>query len=383
MRKVAILGSGLTKYGKSDLGIIDLLSEASIKAFEDSNTQDKNFDSVFVGNMSSAEYEGICGIHNALVSELSLEPAFACKIENTSGSGGAAVLAGFTAIASGMSDLTLVAGGEKMTGVSTEMSTDIIASLTHPEEYKQGATLPSFAGLLARYYMEKYNAPREALAKIAVKNHYNGSLNPQAQFHKIISIRDALESPIIADPLRLFDFCPVSDGAAAMILAPADEAAKYVDHPVLISGIAGATDTHAVHEREDLSTAQAVKKAGQKAYQMASKTPEEIDVAELHDMSTIMELVQSEDLDFFKKGEAWKAVMEGETELKGRLPINTSGGLKAKGHPLGATGVSQIIEIQNQILGRCEARQVKSDVGLACNVGGFGNSAVVAILERI
>lgn len=383
MRQVAIIGCGMTKYGKHPESIIELLAEASIKALRDSHTEKESFDALFVGNMASGEFEGRAGIHNMLVSELSLEPAFASKIENTSGSGGAAIYAGWSSIASGQSKLVLVTGGEKMSTVSGETATDIIASVIHPDEYKHGVTLPSFAGLLARYYMDKYNASRESISKVAVKNHYNGSLNPNAQFQKIITLKDAMESPIIADPLRLYDFCPVTDGAAAVVLAEAGIAKKYVEHPILISGIAGATDTHVVHERTDPTIMSAVKIAGDKAYAMAKRTPKEIDVAELHDMATILEIVQSEDLGFFPKGEGWKAADSGITSLDGSRPINTSGGLKAKGHPLGATGVSQVIEIVHQLQGRCSKRQVKANIGLACNVGGFGNSAIVTIMEKI
>jgi acetyl-CoA C-acetyltransferase len=288
-------------------------------------------------------------------------------------------------VALGQSEATLVAGGEKMTSVPSEVATDIIATLTHEEEYRQGATLLSFAGLMARHYMERYDAPREALAKVAVKNHENGSLNPNAQFQKTITVEQALSSPIIADPLRLYDFCPISDGAAAVVMVPAERAMSFVERPVVVSGIGGATDTHVVSEREDLTVLKAVKTAGERAYAASGRSPGEIQVAELHDMFTLMEIVQSEDLGFFEKGRGWEAVEAGTTRRDGRLPINTSGGLKAKGHPIGATGVAQAVEVACQLQGRCGARQVAVDahVGLTCNVAGFGNNAVVSILERM
>jgi acetyl-CoA acetyltransferase len=279
--------------------------------------------------------------------------------------------------------LTLVVGAEKMTSVPTDAATEIIASLTHESENSQGVTLLSFAGLLARQYMERYGAPREALAKVAVKNHSNALRNPKAQFQKLITVQDVLAAPMIADPLGLLDFCPISDGAAAVVLAPAESARSFTNLPVGILGMAGATDTHVIHQREDLTVMKAVKLAAERAYRMAKTTPESVEVAEVHDMSTILEIVESEDLGLFKKGEGWRPLQTGETEIGGRLPINPSGGLKAKGHPIGATGVAQVSEITRQLQGRCESRQVKADLGLTCNVAGFGNGATVTILERI
>jgi acetyl-CoA acetyltransferase len=383
MRQVAIVGVGVTKFGKHEKNVIQLLADASLAALKDSRTEEERFDEVFVGNFASGEFEGKTGIANALTSDLALEPAFASKIENTSGSGGAALFLGWMSVASGQSDVVLVAGGEKMSSVPTEAATDIIATLTHEEEYKQGVSLLSFAGLMTRHYLERYGAPREVLAKVAVKNHENASLNPNAQFQKIITMEQVLSSPIIADPLRLYDFCPITDGAAAVVMVPAERATSFTERPVLVSGIGGATDTHVVSEREDLTVLKAVKRAAEKAYAASGKTPEDIQVAELHDMFTLMEIVQSEDLGFFGKGEGWKAVEAGITRRDGRIPINTSGGLKAKGHPIGATGVAQAVEITSQLQGRCGARQVDASVGLTCNVAGFGNNAVVSVLERM
>lgn len=383
MRQVAIVGVGVTKFGKHEKNVIQLLADASLAALKDSRTEEERFDNVFVANFASGEFEGKTGIANALVSDLALEPAFASKIENTSGSGGAALLLGWMSVASGQSDVVLVAGGEKMSSVPTETATDIIATLTHEEEYKQGVSLLSFAGLMTRHYLERYGAPREVLAKVAVKNHENASLNPNAQFQKTITVEQALSSPIIADPLRLYDFCPITDGAAAVVMVPAERARSFTERPVLVAGIGGATDTHVVSEREDLTVLKAVKRAAEKAYAASGKTAKDIQVAELHDMFTLMEIVQSEDLGFFGKGEGWKAVEAGITRRDGRLPINTSGGLKAKGHPIGATGVAQAVEIVSQLQGRCGARQVDASVGLTCNVAGFGNNAIVSILERM
>ena len=382
MRAVAVLGGAVSKFGVLEQELMDILSDASVKAFKDTNTENNSFDHVFVGNMSSGELNSKSGIANALVSELGLEPAFASKIENTSGSGGAALYAGWLAVASGQSNLTLVVGGEKMTNVSTTLATDIIATLTHDFEYKNGITLPSFAGLMARLYMEKYKCPYETLAKIAIKNHFNATLNPNAHFQKIITLEKVLNSPLIADPLRLYDFCPISDGAAALVLAPFDVAKQYVHNPIKLAGIGVATDTHLIHNRKNLLEMNSVKIAANQAYKMAKLEPKNINLIELHDMATILEIVQYEDLGFAKKGEGWKDVNSGITSRTGSIPINTSGGLKAKGHPIGATGVAQIVEITHQLQNKCGQRQVNCDIGLSCNVAGFANNAIVSILRR-
>lgn len=381
MPSVAVVGCGLTKFGKTDKGLIDLLAEASLKAIEDSGLENVEFDEVYVANMACGEFNGLSGIANALVGELSLEPAAAMKIENTSGSGGAAIYAGWKAIASGTSEYVLVAGGEKMSTKNSSETAEIIASLTHSEERIHGITLPSLAALSARQYMQLYGASREALAKVAVKNHEHALLNPLAQFHKKITVEDVINSPIICDPLRLYDYCPITDGAAAVILTTLENAKKLTDKPVVISGIGYATDYYSIQTRSRLDEFPAVKRAAEKAYKMAKIKPSDIQVAELHDMATILEILQSEDLGFFPKGGGWKAVLEDKTTLNGELPINTSGGLKAKGHPIGATGVAQACEIFLQLQGRCGERQVDAERGLTCNIGGYGNGVIVTIME--
>jgi acetyl-CoA C-acetyltransferase len=383
MRDVAVVSFGLTKFGRHGGSVVDLLALACYGAMEDAAIQPTEVDALLVANMSSGEFEGRSGIANFLVSELGLEPSFSSKVENTSGSGGAAFLWGWTGVASGLYDAVLVAGGEVMTVVDRGKATDIIASLTHPVERAQGISLPGYAGLMARAYLSRYDCPREALAHVAVKNHYNGSRNPYAQFQKEVSLERALSSPMVAEPLRLYDFCPITDGAAAVLLCPLDAAESYTDKPVRVRGIAGATDTHVVHEREDLTAMKAVRLAAEKAYAMAGVGPDDVDVAEVHDMATILEVVQTEELGFFPRGEGWRAAMEGVTSLRGAKPVNTSGGLKAKGHPLGATGVAQVAEVTAQLQGRAGERQVEAVRGLTCNVAGFGNNVIVTILEAI
>ena len=381
MSDVAIIGASMTQFGQRDGWIRDLLAEAAEACLDDTGVSADDLDHLYVSNMASGEFEGQTGVMNALAHDLDALPAYTQRVDQTSASGGAGIYAAWQSIASGASDLTLLVGGEKMTHKTTGESTDIIASLTHPEEYKHGVTLPSFAGLTARHYLERFDAPRESLAKVAVKNHRNGVDNPHAQFRKEIDVETALKSPIVADPLRLYDFCPVTDGSAALLFCPEDVAATYTDDYVVVSGIGGATDTHVVHERDDPTRMNGVVESGRQAYEMADRSPEDIDVAELHDMFTILEFLQFEGLGFAEQGEGWRAIEDGVTARDGDLPVNTSGGLKSKGHPLGASGVAQAYEIYKQLLGEAGARQVTADVGLACNVGGFGNCVTTTILE--
>ncbi|MFX1402799.1 MAG: acetyl-CoA acetyltransferase [Promethearchaeota archaeon] len=406
MNKVAIIGIGHTKFGVlKNKDLLDLLCDASLEALEDSNTTEKDFDSVYVGAMCPGELNHITGISSALVDRISLLPAAADHIENGPASGGSAVKAGFQAIASGMSELVLVVGGEKMTHIDIPgYITSVVATITHQQaERIHGVSLPSLAGLLTRSYLEKYNAKLEWISDIAVKNHKNGALNPIAHFQRSIEdfmnsaiqkgkgswssiyefLADESVNPMISDPLRRFHTCPISDGSAAVVLCNASFAKKYCDTPVLISGVGQATATHAVIEREDITTLKALRLCSEQAYKMAKKTPSDIDVAELHDAFEILEAVQSEDIGFFKKGEGAKAAHEGLTEIGGKIPINPSGGLKARGHPLGATGVAQVVELVWQLRGEAGKRQVNgAKTGITCNFGGFGNNIISILVER-
>jgi acetyl-CoA C-acetyltransferase len=381
MESVAVIGASMTQFGQRDAWIRELLAEAGQACLDDAGVSPDAIDHLYVSNMASGEFEGQTGVPNALAHDLSALPAYTARIDQTSSSGGAGIYAAWQSVASGASEMTLLVGGEKMTHRSTSEATDVIASLTHPVEYKHGVTLPSFAGLTARLYLDEYDAPRESLGKVAVKNHRNGVDNPHAQFRKEVDLDTVLESPLVADPLRLYDFCPITDGSAALVFCPESVAREYTDEYVVVSGIGGATDTHVVHERADPTTMGGVVHSSEQAYEMADVDPDDVDVAELHDMFTILEFLQSEDLGFFEKGEGWKAVEEGVTDRDGALPINTSGGLKSKGHPLGASGVAQAYEIYVQLMSEAGARQVEAETGLACNVGGFGNCVTTTVME--
>ena len=381
MERVAIIGASMTRFGQRDAWIRELLAAAGTACLDDAGVASDAVEHLYVSNMASGEFEGQTGISNALAHDLAAVPAYSARVDQTSASGGAGVYAAWQSVASGASDMTLLVGGERMTHRTTAEATDVIASLTHPVEYKHGVTLPSFAGLTARHYLERYDAPRESLGRVAVKNHRNGVDNPHAQFQKEVDLDTVLESPIVADPLRLYDFCPITDGSAALLCCPESVAREYTDEYAVVSGIGGATDTHVVHERADPTTMGGVAESAADAYRMADAGPDDVDVAELHDMFTILEFLQSEDLGFFEKGEGWKAVEEGVTDRDGDLPINTSGGLKSKGHPLGASGVAQVYEIYKQVTRDAGPRQVDAETALACNVGGFGNCVTTTILE--
>jgi acetyl-CoA C-acetyltransferase len=385
IRDVAIIGCGMTKFGRLDgKDLMDILVEASLKAIEDAGASEREFDSVYVGNMLAGELSHQTAIASALVDRINLIPASAERIENGPASGGSAVKNGFLAVASGASDLVLVAGGEKMTGVDTGTISDLMSTLNHPTaEYVHGATMPAMAALFTRLYMERYSLTERHLAMVAVKNHANGMKNPYAQLHKFCTVEDAITSVMVSDPLRLYYCCPISDGAAAVVLCPAEKAKEFTTKPVKILGFGHATDTHTFQEREDPIVLKSVKIAAERAFKMAKLKPIDIDVAELHDAFEILEIAESEDIGFFKKGEGQLAVEKGVTAIDGELPINPSGGLKAKGHPVGATGVAQIVELVLQLRGEGGERQVKDpERALACNFGGFGNNTVVHILER-
>ncbi len=395
MRQVGIVGVGHTKFGKSSVPFIDMLCEAALQAMDDAGakTGRRNvIDQVFVGSMGSGMVSRISGAASAVVDTLNIRPAMAETVENGPASGASAVKLGVMAIASGMCDCVLVIGGEGMREVSGWEGTDFVATMLHPEaEYKYGCTLPSFAGLFTRLCMDKFGVESKDLSIVSVKNHDNACHNPVAHIQRPVVLERITNpayinatNPIVADPLRQFDMCPVSDGAAAVLLVAQDkqEALGFGQKKfVRIAGIASATDTHVVANRAEPSDLLAVRLSAKKAYAMAGMGPTDIDVAELHDAFQILEIEESEEVGFFARGEGHLAARRGDTRIGGKMPINTSGGLKAKGHPLGATGISQIVELVRQLRGEAEGRQVEgAKTGLAINFGGFGNNVVATIL---
>jgi len=391
MKPVFIVGAGMSMFGRSEISLIDLATLSALPALEHAGLGDVPVDGVVVANMGGPRINRQTAIASALVDRLALYPATAESVENGPASGASAFKVGVQAIASGMADVVLVTGVEMMRAVNGLEGTDFVASLSHPEaEYIYGVTLPALAGMFARLVMDRFGVERKHLAMVAIKNHDNAMLNPYAHIHQPVTMEGILtapeavvNNPLIADPLRMFDCCPVSDGAASLVLASEEVAVKLERAVVRVSGIGQATDTHAVHEREDPTDLQAVCIASEAAFSMAGMTPADVDIAELHDAFTILEIVESEAAGFFPRGEGHLALERGETQLGGKLPINPSGGLKAKGHPVGATGVAQLVELSWQLLGEAGERQVAdAQVAFACNFGGFGNNVVATVLRK-
>jgi acetyl-CoA C-acetyltransferase/acetyl-CoA acyltransferase len=360
---------------EADRSILELGRLAAERALSDAACEPSEVASLHVGNALAGELNAQAGIANALVSRLGVEGARADRVENTSASGASAIHRGVEAIAGG-ADVALVVGVEKMSVGETAAVTESISRLVHEREYAQGLTLPSFAGIAADAYLDRYDVPREALATVAVKNHENAVHNQFAQFRTSVTVEEALESPVIAAPLRLFDCCSMTDGAAAVVLSREGD--------VSVEGVAGATGTHAVAARPDPLKITSVRTAGERAFARTACDRDDVDVACIHDAFTILELLELEELGFYDAGTAWRATQAGETALDGQLAVNPGGGLKARGHPLGATGVSQIVELVWQLRGDAPtARQVpgEPETGLAINVAGFGNNSVCTVLS--
>jgi acetyl-CoA C-acetyltransferase len=388
MRDVAVIGVGLTKFGELwDQSFRQLIAEAGSKAILDAKIEGKDIDALYVGSMSSGRFvdQEHIGALVAEVSGFSQLHVPATRVEAACASGGVAVREGYLSIASGVNDIVVVGGIEKMNDVGGSAATEILACASDQEwEAFFGATFPGIYAMIATRHMHEYGTTKEQLAQVAVKNHANGVFNPYAQYQSPVSLESVIKSTTVAYPLGLLDCSPVSDGAASIVLCAADTAKKYTDKPIKIIGSGQASDTLALHGRRDICTLDSTVYAAKKAYKQANLTPKNIDFAEVHDCFTIAEICAIEDLGFVKKGEGGKAIDNKITTLDGSLPINTSGGLKAKGHPVGATGVAQIVELTMQLRGEAEKRQVKdAKIGLAHNVGGSGATCVVHIMEAM
>jgi len=382
--KVAIIGIGATDFGEHwEKNLRQLAIEAGTKAILDAGIRGRDLDAMYLGNMSAGRFVGQEHVAALVTGELGLSIP-AVRVEGACASGSIALRQGIFSILSDQHDIVLVGGAEKMTDVMTDGATSCLMGAADQEwETYYGLTFPSLYAMIAKRHMFEFGTTREQMAKVAVKNHNNGSMNPIAQFTNKITVEQVLNSPMIADPLTLFDCSPITDGAAAVILCKAELAKKYVDDPVYIIGSGQASDTLALHDRKSITTLDATVKAAQQAYKQAKITTKDVDFAEVHDCFTIAEIVATEDLGFCKKGDGGKLLDERVTEIGGRIPVNTSGGLKAVGHPVGATGVKQVIEVVLQLRGKAGKRQVKNaKIGLAHNVGGSGATSVVHIFSR-
>jgi acetyl-CoA C-acetyltransferase len=385
MREVAIIGVGMTKWGELwEKSLRDIYVETALLAIDDAGVD--HIDSMYIGSMSSGLFVGQEHLASQLSDYLGVTPLPATRVESACASGGLAVRMGFMDVASGMSDIVLVSGIEKMTDVSGGDATYALGTAADQEyECYNGITFPGLYAMMARAYMNKYGMTREQLAHVAVKNHNHGSLNPRAQFPMKVTVEQVLGSVMVSDPLRILDCSPITDGAAAIILCPLEMAPKITDKaPVKIVGTGAATDTIAYHDRDDLTVLNATTKAAEMAYKMAGVGPKDIDLVEVHDCFTIAEILVIEALGLVEKGEGKSAAETGLTALGGKIPVNCSGGLKSKGHPVGATGVAQMVELAEQLRGECGDRQCESPKrGLAQNMGGSGGSTVVHIVEVV
>ena len=386
MRKVAVIGVGCTKFGEIwEKSLRDLAVEAGVKAIEDAGISGEEIDALFGGNMSAgrfveqehvgaliADYSGLASLHIPAV-----------RVEAADASGSVALHNAVLAVASGFYDVVVAAGVEKVTDVDAERAEELLASSVDREwEAIYGGTLPALFAQIARAHMRAYGTTEEQLANVAVKNHRNAVHNEIAQYRREISADAVLKSPYVAEPLKVLDCSTPADGAAALVLCDAEKARSYTDSPIYILASSLASDALSLHDRRDITTMDATVEAARKAFRAARIEPSQVKVAEVHDIYTISEIVSIEDLGFFKKGEGGKATEEGETEIGGKVAVNPSGGLKACGHPPGATGIRQAVEIVLQLRGEAGKRQVpNAEIGISHNIGGTGGTAVVHIFS--
>lgn len=385
MTRVAVVGIGHSRFGRrTDVNIGELAFESIKQAVDDAGVDKKDIGNVVVGSAGGWYEESLPAV---VVDEYAgLSGAGTMRVEAACASGSAAVKAAYNSIVSGETNIAMAVGVEKMTEVDTPTSVELIGRAgSYTWEFENyGMTFPAYYALYAVAHMNRFGTTQEDMSRVSVKAHHYGAMNPLAQFQKEITLEKALSSQVVAWPLKLYDACPLSDGSAAVILASEEVAKELTDTPIWIKGVGYSSDTANLSRREDYVGLRAAVNAAAKAYAMAKVTPQEIDVATAHDCFTIAELMAYEDLGFCKKGEGAKMIREGQTEIGGRIPVNLDGGLKAKGHPIGATGVSMAVEITKQLRNEAGNHQapIKNGVGLIHNIGGTGHYAYVTIMSR-
>jgi acetyl-CoA C-acetyltransferase len=383
--RVAIVGVGHSKFGKrTDVNVAELAFESIKQAVDDAGVDKKDIRNVVLGSAGGWYEESLPAV---IVNEYAgLDSVGTMRVEAACASGSAAIKAAYNSIASGDGDVAMAVGVEKMTEVDTMTSVELIGRAgSYMWEFENyGMTFPAYYALYAVAHMDKFGTTEEDMSRVAVKAHHYGSMNPLAQFQKEITLEKALGSQVVSWPLKLYDACPLTDGSAAVILASEEAARKLTDTPIWIRGVGYSSDSANLSRRSDYVGLEASVVAAKRAYAMAKITPEMVDVADVHDCFTIAELMAYEDLGFCKKGEASKLIRDGQTEIGGRIPVNLDGGLKAKGHPIGATGVSMAVEITKQLRNEAGKRQapIKNGIGLVHNVGGTGHYAYVTVLSR-
>ncbi|MCS3923474.1 thiolase domain-containing protein [Methanosalsum natronophilum] len=388
MRDVAIIGVKNTNFGeKWDVSFRDIFVEAGAGSLQDAGVAGEDIDGLYVGNMSGGQFVeqehigALIADYSGLAKNLNVPST---RVEAACASGGLALRQAIFGVASGYQDIVVAAGVEKMTDVSSAVASAALAAASDREwEGIMGATFPGLYAMIARLHMHKYGTTSEQMAEVAVKNHSNGFLNPISQYRRKITVEDVLSSILVADPLHILDCSPITDGASSLVLAPADIAHEYTDTPVYIKASSQASDTISLHDRKDITTLDSTVAAANRAYEMAKMKPNDIDLVEVHDCFTIAEICAIEDLGFVKKGQGGSFTQEGETSIGGKIPVNTSGGLKSCGHPVGATGIKQAVEVVHQLRGEAGKRQLdNANIGMTHNVGGSGATAVVHILAR-
>jgi acetyl-CoA C-acetyltransferase len=373
MVDVWVAGAGMTRIGRRSEPLPELMAEAALNALAAAGLEKP--DSLVVAAMNPEEFVGAGNFASHVASHMGLAEVPAIRIETATSSGAAAFYTGFVEIAAGQRRSVLVVGGEKMTHLPTPKVSELIGRSIDPYERSYGATMPALAGLITRALIARQGVTLREMAQVAVKNHANAVRNPYAHFREAVSLDEVLRSRMVADPLRLLHCCPISDGAAAVVLT-AERAG------VRVAGVGQGADTLAVRHRRELVTFRATQAAAREAFAMAGFGPERVDFAELHDAFAPFELIALEDIGLVPPGKAGHITLDGETAIDGRLPINPSGGLKARGHPLAATGLAQIVECVWQLTGQAEGRQVDGRIALAHSIGGLATNNWVTLLER-
>jgi acetyl-CoA C-acetyltransferase len=371
MLDVFIVGAGMTRIGRRPEPLPVLMAEAAHAALRAAGRELP--DAIVVATMNPEEFLGDGNFASHVASHMGFADVPALRIETATSSGAAAFYTGFAQVAAGLHGTVLVVGGEKMTHLATPRVSELIGRSLDPYERAYGATMPALAGLVTRALMAHQGTTMREIAQVAVKNHANAVTNPYAHFRTPVTLEQVLESRMVADPLRLLHCCPISDGAAALVLSSARS-------PVRVAGVGQGTDTLAVRHRRDVTSFAATQTAARAAFAMAGFGPERVEVAELHDAFAPFELIALEDIGLVPAGKAGRATLDGETARDGRLPVNPSGGLKARGHPLAATGIAQLVECTWQLMGCAEASQVPARVALAHSIGGLATNNWVTIL---
>ncbi|PYM97002.1 MAG: acetyl-CoA acyltransferase [Candidatus Rokuibacteriota bacterium] len=383
MRRVAVIGVGVTKFGLHDRTSAELFAEAAADALTDAGIPASAVQALYYGNVVGGETEHQLHTGPQAASVLGIPSVPTTRFETACASSHAAFRHAVMEIAAGVSDVVMVGGAERVLNVTTAESTEYFAYASDAVwEQRLGLTFPGVFALIARAHMQKHGTTEAQMAAVAVKNHRHGALNPKAQFQKQITIEQVLKSAYVADPLKIFDCCPFSDGGAALVLA-SEEVARRHRKPVWVLGSAAASDWMLLGDKRDLSRVPATERAAAAAYRQAGLGPDDVDVVEVHDCFTIAEIVATEGLGFFEPGAGGRAAEEGRTSLGGEIPVNPSGGLKAKGHPIGATGAAQIAEIVTQLRGEAGPRQVDgARRGLTHTLGGNTATVLVSLFGR-